>query len=133
MNGIGLSASICKAFGAVNTDQAGAQAEDGGELAPGVDVSAEEAVAHISRLVEGRVRGAPRLRSQVCHRVRGGDEVGVCGQIEMESVPERINPVVKPQTRQVITQTSPSPSEVQLVWKGLSEVIDPERTDDFVR
>lgn len=83
-------------FGSINTHKAGAQAEDGRVRALGVDVSAEKAVAHIARVMEVGVRGVALFRSQVCHCVRGGDEAGVCGQIEMEAFPERIDPVVNP-------------------------------------
>lgn len=79
-----------------DTHKASAQAEDSGVLAVGVDVSAEKAVAHIARVLEVGVRGVALFRSQVCHCVRGGDEAGVCGQIEMKALPERINPVVNP-------------------------------------
>lgn len=85
-----------------DTHKASAQAEDGRVLALGVDVSAEKAVAHIAHVMEVRVRAVALLRSQVYHCVRGGDEVGVCGQIEMKAFPECINPVVNPQARQVI-------------------------------
>lgn len=80
----------------VNTHKSSAQAEDGGVLVLGVDVSAEKAVAHIARVIEVGVRGVALFRSQVCHCVRGGDEAGVCGQIEMKAFPKRINPVVNP-------------------------------------
>lgn len=85
-----------------DTHKASAQAEDGRVLALGVDVSAEKAVAHVARVVEVRVRAVALFRSQVYHCVRGGDEVGVCGQVEMKAFPECINPVVNPQARQVI-------------------------------
>lgn len=74
----------------MDTHKAGAQAEDGGVRALGVDVSAEKAVAHVAR-----VTGAP-VRSQVCHRVGRGDEVRLRREVEMEAVPERVNPVVDP-------------------------------------
>lgn len=111
-----------------DTHQAGAQAEDGGEVAPAVDVSAEKAVAHVAPL-----RAVARLRAQVHHRVRGREEVGVRCQIQMESFPERVDPVVKPQAGQVIAQTPPSPPVVQLVGERFSEVIHTERGDNFVR
>lgn len=79
------------------THKTGAQAEDGGEVAPAVDVSAEKAVAHVAPL-----RPVALLCSQVHHRVRGGEEVGVCCQIQMESFSERVDPVEKPQSGQVI-------------------------------
>lgn len=79
-----------------STHKASAQAEDGRVLPLGVDLSAEEAVAHIAPVMEVCVRRVALLRSQVCHRVRGGDEAGVCGQIEMKAFPECINPVVNP-------------------------------------
>lgn len=80
----------------MTTYKASAQTEDSREVALGVDVSAEEAVAHIARVVEVGVRGVALLRSDVCHCVRGGDEVRVRGQIEMEAFPKRVNPVVNP-------------------------------------
>ncbi len=83
-------------FKCSDTHKASAQAEDGRVLAVGVDVSAEKAVAHIARILEVGVRGVALLSSQVCHCVRGGDEVGVCGQIDMKAFPECINPVVNP-------------------------------------
>lgn len=111
-----------------DTHQAGAQAEDGGEVAPAVDVSAEKAVAHVAPL-----RAVARLRAQVHHRVRGREEVGVRCQIQMETFPERVDPVVKLQAGQVIAQTPPSPPVVQLVGERFSEVIHTERGDNFVR
>lgn len=72
-------------------------------LALCVDVPAEKAVPHIAGVVEVRVRVAAALRSQVSHGVGRGDEAGVCAQVEMEAFPERVDPVEKPQARQVIT------------------------------
>lgn len=111
-----------------DTHQAGAQAEDGGEVAPAVDVSAEKAVAHVAPL-----RAVARLRAQVHHRVRGREEVGARCQIQMETFPERVDPVVKPQAGQVIAQAPPPPPVVQLVGERFSEVIHTERGDNFVR
>lgn len=80
-----------------DTHKTGAQAEHRGVVAPAVDVSAEKAVAHVAPL-----RPVALLCTQVHHRVRGGDEVGVRCQIQMEPFPERVDPVVKPQAGQVI-------------------------------
>lgn len=88
--------------GSNRTHQASAQTEHSGVLALRVDVPAEEAVAHIAGVVEVRVGVAAPLRSQVCHRVRGRNEAGVCAQVEMETFPKRVDPVEKPQSRQVI-------------------------------
>lgn len=111
-----------------DTHQAGAQAEDGGEVAPAVDVSAEKAVAHVDPL-----RPVALLRAQVHHRVRGGEEARVRCQIHVETFPERVDPVVKPQAGQVVVQAPPSPPVVQLVGERFSEVIHTERGDNFIR
>lgn len=101
-------------------------------FALGVDVSAEEAVAHIAGVTQVGLRVIALLRAQVCHAVSRGDEAGVGAQVEVEAFPESINPIVDPQARQVVVQTSPSPSVVQLVWERLSEVVHTHRGDDFV-
>lgn len=80
----------------MNTHKASAHAEDCRELALGVDMSAEKAVAHFARVIEGDVRAVALFHSQVCHCVRGGNEAGVGGQIEMKAFPKCINPVVNP-------------------------------------
>ena len=101
----------------------------------GVDVSSEKAVAHIARvlgIVVVGVGGVVGLRAQVLHGVGGGDEAGVGGQVEVEAFPECIDPVVGLWARHIVIQTPPSPLVVQLVGERLSEIIDPERGNDFV-
>lgn len=79
-----------------DTHQAGAQAEDGGLPGLAVDVSAEEAVAHVGRVAPREVGAVAARLSQVHHRVGGRDEVGVRAQVEVEALAERVDPVVNP-------------------------------------
>lgn len=80
------------------THQTSAEAEDRRVLRPGVDVSAEKAVSHVTLVMQVQVRVGviERLRSQVCDAVRRGDEAGVCAQIQMKTFPECLKPVVNP-------------------------------------
>lgn len=79
-----------------DTHQAGAQAEDGGLPGLAVDVSAEEAVAHVGRVLPREVGAVAARLSQVHHRICGRDEVGVRAQVEVEALAERVDPVVNP-------------------------------------
>lgn len=99
-------------------------------LALGVDVPAEEAVAHV---VGARLRAVVPLASQVLDRVRGGDEAGVRREVQVEELPERVHPVVEPRARQLVVRAPAPPPEVQRVREGLSEVIHAQRSGDFIR
>lgn len=115
------------------TYQSGAQAEDSGLSRLAVDVSAEEAVAHVVRFA----RLAVILTcAQVHHGVRGRDEIDVRAQVELETLAESVDLVMDPprHVQQVLLAEAPPPAPVvRLAGERLAEVIEPQRRDDLVR
>lgn len=109
--------------GSARTYQAAADAEDGHVRLLRVDVPAVEAVPQVGG---GRLpRGSDVHRSEL-----SGDEARVGAQVELEELPVRAEPVVRAESGGL--RAPFPPAEVTRVRKNFSELIHPDRCDDFI-
>lgn len=94
-----------------------------------IDVSLEETVSHVLGVVSSAVRLA-----QVRHCVRGRDEGRVSAQVQVETLTERLDAVVRAQRRRQVRVRAPPPAPVvQLLREQLAEIVHTDRCYYLVR